>query len=954
MKPTILHQFKKAAARQVRALRLEVLENRCLLAVDLVADINQTGAGGDPAEFTVVGNTAFFAAYDITRGTELWKTDGTIAGTRIVKDIFTGVENGAPNSSEPRYFANVNGTLYFSAFDPEHGRELWKSDGTAAGTMLVKDIWLGAEDGGPTSLRMSGGLLYFRAFDPINGSQLWKSNGTPGGTVVLTQTNLGGNPNLLTDVNGTLYFVGEAGGGTDTLYRTTGGTPTTVPIPLAGSYHISELRNINGALYFTTSSIEENILWRTNGTTTTKVASTIGPENRISFLTYAGGTLYGVVGGNRLYSSANGTPTLVATFTAGNIGPLAAVGDKVFFTANDGINGVQLWVSGGTPATTNLVKVIGSGTGSQTPFGLTNVDGVLYFSADDGASGRELWKSDGTAAGTKLVEDLKPGGASSDPLWITNFNGLALFRAIDNLKGTQVHKSNGTVPGTFAISNLNPLATGDAFPSKITDVGGVAYFFADDGVHGSELWKSDGTAAGTSLVADVNPGPNGSERTGARSANVNGTLYFIADDGQHGTELWKSSGGGTSLVKDINPGSGVSNPDNLTAVGGVLYFTANDGANGITLWKSNGTAAGTISLGPANSLPSNLTNVSGTLFFSATDAMRGGELWKTNGTPAGTVVVRDIRPGSAGSLPTELTNVNGTLFFSADDGVGGRQLWRSNGAAAGTLMVQAMGPSFPQELTNVSGTLFFSASDSVGSHLWKSDGTAAGTTRVLGENPSQYAQYPAQMTNVEGVLYFVAGNDPYYDRRIWRSDGSPAGTLVVVGAPFGPQELTAAGSTLYFTVQDGQGEALWKSDGTVVGTVKIQNFGDGNYNYYDHYPGNLTSVGGRLFFAAGDLQHGMELRVINDGASAATGVGANSLQSPTTTEEPIRRASDGASGSSATILKNSTLKNSTQQLETLPAASTTARPKKRSDAGWLALSAAAIDSLLSDFPSDWR
>jgi ELWxxDGT repeat protein len=952
MKRTTTHQARKTTLRQVRALRLEPLEDRCLLAVDLVADVNQMGAGGDPAEFTVVGDTAFFAAYDITRGTELWKTNGTVAGTRIVKDIYTGIENGAPNNSEPRYLANVNGTLYFSAFDPEHGRELWKSDGSAAGTVLVKDIWSGAEGGSPTSLRMSGGLLYFRAFDPVNGSQLWKSDGTPGGTTILTQINLGGNPNLLTDVNGTLYFVGEAGGGIDTLYRTTGGTPTTVPIPLAGSYHISDLRSINGVLYFTTSSVDKNILWRTNGTTTTQVASTVGPENRISSPTYAGGILYGVVGGNRLYSSANGMPTLVATFTEGIHGSPFPVGDKVFFTANDGINGVQLWVSGGTAATTTLVKVIGSGTGEQTPFGFANVDGVLYFSANDGVHGRELWKSDGTAAGTKLVEDLKPGTESSNPLWITNFNGLALFRAVDKLKGTQVHKSNGTIPGTFAISNLNPLATDDAFPSKITDVGGVAYFFANDGIHGSELWKSNGTAAGTSLVADVNPGPNGSERTGALPANVNGTLYFVAEDGQHGTELWKSNATGTSLVKDINPGAGFANPDNLTAVGGVLYFTANNGTNGIALWKSNGTAAGTVSLGPANSLPSNLTNVGGTLFFSATDATRGSELWKTNGTPAGTVVVRDIRPGSASSAPSELTNVNGTLFFSADDGLTGRQLWKSNGTAAGTVMVQAMGPTFPQELTNVGGTLFFAASDSVGTHLWKSNGTSQGTVRVLGTNPSPYAEYPGLLTNVNGTLFFTASDDPYYDRSLWKSDGTAAGTVHIPAAS-SPKELTAVGSTLYFTVAAGQGEALWKSDGTVVGTVQIQNFGDGSYNYYNHYPDNLTNVGGKLFFSAGDLQHGNELRIVSEDAasSIATAPGANALQAQAATEKPAHRTSDGAIGSGATSLKSPT-----HQLETLvpPAASATARSKQRSDARQSALSAAAIDSLLSGFPNDWR
>jgi ELWxxDGT repeat protein len=957
MKSTTRHRRRKRGSQQIRGLRLERLEDRCLLAVNLVADINQAGAGGNPSQFTAVGDVAFFAAHDIVRGTELWKTNGTVAGTRFVKDINPGAPGGYPNSSEPLHLTNVNGTLFFSAFHPDFGRELWKSNGTAAGTVLVKDIMSGSEGAEPGSLVKSGNLLYFSAFDdPTSGSQLWKSNGTSNGSVLLTQNGLGDSPFFLIDVNGSLYFVGGAGPGKQALYRTAGGTPTAVPIPLSGSFSIGWLENVNDVLYFSTSSAEGNILWRTNGTTTTQVFSLpAGFENRISFLTDATGTLYGTVGGDRLYKFSPGAATLLATITPGNIGPLTAVGGKVFFVANDGINGEQLWISRGTPASTKLVKVIGSGFGTQFPSNLTNINGVLYFAADDGINGREIWKSDGTAAGTKMVENLNPGTGSSNPRWITSFKGTALFQATDNVKGSQVYKSNGTIAGTFAISNLNPLATKDAFPSKITDVGGIAYFFADDGIHGRELWKSDGTTSGTMLVADINPGPAGSQQqpgSYADPVNVNGTLYFVANDGQRGAELWKSNASGTSLVKNINPGSGSSNVGKLTAVGNTLYFTATDGANGIRLWKTSGTAAGTVPLGPAHANPSNLTSVNGTLFFSAADETNGTELWKSNGTPAGTVLVRDIKSGSASSFPNELTNVNGTLFFSADDGISGRQLWKSSGTAAGTVTVQAMGPTFPHELTNVRGTLFFAATDSTGTHLWKSNGTSQGTTRVLGENPSPDVQYPDQLTNVNGSLFFVAGSDSYYDRDLWKSDGTAAGTMLVPNA-FNPKELTAAGSTLYFTMRDSRGEALWKSDGTVTGTVQLQLFGDGSYNYINDYPSNLASVGGQLFFSAGDLRYGNELRIVTESASstAGTAVSTSAQRKGTIIEKPAPWTLGGAAESN-----RASLAGSTHQIESsIPIAVVkTARPKKRSPAGQLELSAAAIDLLLSDPVCDWH
>ena len=116
----------------------EWLEHRQLLAVvpQLVRDINSNPAPiSDLGNLTNVNGTLFFTAKDVTHGTELWRSDGTVAGTSLVKDIRSGSD-----SSDPGLLTNVNGTLFFTANDGTTGRELWKSDGTAAGTVLVKDI----------------------------------------------------------------------------------------------------------------------------------------------------------------------------------------------------------------------------------------------------------------------------------------------------------------------------------------------------------------------------------------------------------------------------------------------------------------------------------------------------------------------------------------------------------------------------------------------------------------------------------------------------------------------------------------------------------------------------------------------------------------------------------------------------------------------------------------------
>ena len=99
-----------------------------------------------PTYLTTVGNALYFRADDGTNGEELWKSDGTASGTVMVKDI-----NSGSSGSYPSGLTAVGNTLYFTADDGTNGEELWKSDGTASGTVMVKDIYSGIGDSGPTS-----------------------------------------------------------------------------------------------------------------------------------------------------------------------------------------------------------------------------------------------------------------------------------------------------------------------------------------------------------------------------------------------------------------------------------------------------------------------------------------------------------------------------------------------------------------------------------------------------------------------------------------------------------------------------------------------------------------------------------------------------------------------------------------------------------------------------------
>jgi ELWxxDGT repeat protein len=427
-------------------------------SVHLVKDIEPGSRGANPYDLIAVGDTLYFVADDGVHGAELWKSDGTGAGTRMVTDIRPGPK-GASIGYQPHAIAAVGDIVYFGADDGTHGEELWKSDGTEAGTVMVKDIVSG--DGSPWS-----------------------------------------NP------------------------------------------YVMDL--------------------------------------------------------------------------------LTAVGDTLYFVADDGTHGVRLWKSDGTEIGTEIVSV----DGPSWPFELTDVAGILFFLGSDEIHGTELWKSDGTAIGTVLVKDIWPGEGSAGKKYDPGYDD-----------------------------------------DDLTEVGGTLYFYASDPAHGKELWRSDGTEAGTVTVKDIVRGPGGSGIYGL--VDVGGTLYFGASEA-HRRELWRSDGTetGTVTVKDLVPGRGWATAYELTDVEGTLYFTI-----GSELWKSDGTEAGTIAVKDVGGWILDLVSVESTLYFSVDDDTYGEELWQSDGTRTGTQMVTDLRPGPNGSMPAWLTAFDGSLFFRATKPLTGSELW---------------------------------------------------------------------------------------------------------------------------------------------------------------------------------------------------------------------------------------------------------------------------------------
>ncbi|MEA2600690.1 MAG: hypothetical protein QOF89_1682 [Acidobacteriota bacterium] len=166
--------------------------------------VSNVGGGLSNLFVAPAGGPLFFVADDGVHGDELWKSDGTSGGTGIVKDIFPGSRR-----SEIAGLTAVGNRVYFVADDDVHGRELWVSDGTDAGTHLVKDLLPGPDSSVPDNLAAVGNVLVFSATDGIHGVEAWRTDGTAVGTRMIQDVapaELSSSPSGFTVAGPNVYF----------------------------------------------------------------------------------------------------------------------------------------------------------------------------------------------------------------------------------------------------------------------------------------------------------------------------------------------------------------------------------------------------------------------------------------------------------------------------------------------------------------------------------------------------------------------------------------------------------------------------------------------------------------------------------------------------------------------------------------------------------------------------
>jgi ELWxxDGT repeat protein len=427
--------------------------------------------------------------------------------------------------------------LFSGATTPDRlTRGLWSTDGTAAGTvLLVRPPGFGppqdAIDPSNSQTALLDGFAYVPCFDSLAGFELCKTDGTEAGTSILDVVENGSlEPSRVVTLGDKLYFTGFTSAAGVELWRSDGTVAGTTMVrdlwPGPQSGVTSDLIVMGNALYFSgkSASADPQDLWKTDGTAagTTKVARIL-------------------------------LPAMPERYPLALTGA-AALGDQLFFRADDGLTALEPWITDGTTAGTHLVKELAPTRTRNEVLASHAYHGAHYFSVDT-VEHLSLWRSDGTASGSAPFQTGLALEFATAGHWL--YYHLTTTRGLSG----PLFQTDGTTAGTSTPFDLDSIEQLQPFGDRVVFIGATPNFSIG-------LWQSDGTTAGTALV---DPQLVNADHL----AVVNGRMWLSALDGSLGNELFTSDGtaAGTVAVKDIRSGSGSSEPHGFVALGSNTVFS---------------------------------------------------------------------------------------------------------------------------------------------------------------------------------------------------------------------------------------------------------------------------------------------------------------------------------------------------------------------------------------------
>ena len=395
------------------------------------------GSYGDLLQMAPAGNDAYFGAQGPNESSQVWKSDGTQHGTVMIKSWPKGM--GGANT-----FTAVGSTVYFVSGNGHTGA-LWRSNGTPGGTRMIRTILLGPGSGyhfNLPGLTAAGKTIYFEAYSAAAGRELWKSDGTTAGTMLLKDINRGphdSNFQPLASLGNILYFSANDGVHGTELWRTDG--------TVAGTRMVKDIAPDSPSLGIQSSNPSQMIV---AGKEVFFLACSRVPENRTRC------DHPGAIGPNEIWKSdgtAAGTVEVKQISVFENLeylGPDAHGKPIILFDGWDHAHGFRVWRSDGTPAGTQILAGFPFPDPSYlTPLGTAH---PLAVFVGYGSGKNQLWATDGTAAGTRLLARAEP--AYLTPATLRGKPGV-IFSGADSATSSQPWFSDGTPSGTAMIKRVN-------------------------------------------------------------------------------------------------------------------------------------------------------------------------------------------------------------------------------------------------------------------------------------------------------------------------------------------------------------------------------------------------------------------------------------------------------------------------------------------------------------------
>ncbi len=530
---------------------------------------------GASFDLVAVNSRVYFHLRGENAKFQLWEYDSALEGSvalRLVTDQLTYGETRLPE------LASVAGKVYFPADDEVNGVELWGFDALAndeLGELKLVANLLGREEAGPRNFAEYRGRLYF---------QTWRTK---------------------------IFELDPSGIGEF-------GTVREI-IPVDGiqfSNSVSHLQSEGDNLYLWATTLEyKTALWQLspaieNGSDefsfVVDVKVGAGPEFTADVAALGDLLMLSVPSGfndalwvyDPLGNQGAGSAGPVREFVSGSDTSqaygLVVLDGKLYFGADDGVNGIELWVhdpqANSGEGSTRIVQDIFPGIGNSIPRNLMVIDGCLYFSADD-LEGEAIWRYQPESDELDRLADIVT--SEFHPGWAVL--GRRLYFSAYSPGGFELQYYDLDVPpGTGSVELATDMSSDfEGSPYKVTAVGDKIYFLSNVG----ELWQftpSANSANGEAKRIDIDAYGLNSIRA---MMHMNGRLYFRGHSWEHGVELWEyepiatEDTGAFRRLSDINSGSAGSFPEQLTALNGKLYFIADDGTSGVKLWSFDPTAA---------------------------------------------------------------------------------------------------------------------------------------------------------------------------------------------------------------------------------------------------------------------------------------------------------------------------------------------------------------------------